>query len=91
MIDVAFAPNISVIRNGVPQSAGDFTPAGGGRYLPSVLKKLTDEAFRRPVGQADLTAALANPQQLGGCFILVGREHDAEGRDHDVEGGIGKR
>ena len=30
-------PNISSSRARVPHSAGDFTPAGGGRCLPSVL------------------------------------------------------
>src|SRR5947208_12708495 len=34
----AEAPNISARRASVPHNAGDFAPAGGGRYLPSVLK-----------------------------------------------------
>ena len=33
----AGAPNISLIRASVPHNAGDFAPAGGGRYLPRVL------------------------------------------------------
>src|SRR6478672_10090405 len=38
LMEVEAIPNISVMRARVPHSAGDFAPAGGGRYLPSVLK-----------------------------------------------------
>src|SRR6185436_8856937 len=38
LIELAWPPNISSSVARVPQSAGDFVPAGGGRYLPSVLK-----------------------------------------------------
>ncbi|MNT20040.1 hypothetical protein D3C72_1553330 [compost metagenome] len=38
MIEDAWAPNISSMRALVPHSAGDLTPAGGGRCLPMVLK-----------------------------------------------------
>ncbi|KAG0919231.1 hypothetical protein G6F32_016267 [Rhizopus arrhizus] len=34
----AWLPNISSMRARVPHSAGDLTPAGGGRCLPMVLK-----------------------------------------------------
>ena len=37
LIEIAAEPNISVRRPRVPQSRGDFAPAGGGRYFPSVL------------------------------------------------------
>src|SRR5215210_2698499 len=37
LMDVADVANISRRRASVPHSAGDFAPAGGGRYLPSVL------------------------------------------------------
>src|SRR6185437_13999550 len=33
----AEAPKVVSIHSRVPHSAGDFTPAGGGRYLPMVL------------------------------------------------------
>src|SRR5258707_703382 len=35
--ELAPASNISPSRPCVPHSAGDLAPAGGGRYLPSVL------------------------------------------------------
>ena len=58
--------------------------------LADSLEELADEAVRRPVGQADLAAVLADADQFGGGAILVGREHDAEGRDDNVETRVGE-
>ena len=86
----AWAPKNSLMRPSVPQSAGDLTPAGGGRCLPIVLKtwpmKPSGVQFARPI----LPPGLHDADQLGGGAILIGREHDAEGRDDDVETGIGE-
>ena len=53
MIEAAPASNISVSRARVPHSAGDLAPAGGGRYLPSVLKTCpinpSGVQFARPI------------------------------------------
>jgi hypothetical protein len=46
---------------------------------------------RRPVCQTDLAARLADPQQLGGGLIVIGREHHAKGRDDRVGGAVGER
>ena len=75
----------------MPHSAGDLAPGGGGDVLADGLEQLADEALRRPVGEADLAAALADASQLGRGAVLVGREHHAEGRDDDVEAAVGKR
>jgi len=65
--------------------------AGRRRHLPADrLEHLADEAFRRPVGEADLAAGLADTQKLGRGPVLVGREHHAEGRDHGVERAVGE-
>ena len=86
----AWAPKNPLMRPAVPQSAGDLTPAGGGRCLPIVLKtwpmKPSGVQFARPI----LPPGLHDADQLGGGAVLIGREHDAEGRDDDVEAGIGK-
>ena len=75
----------------MPQSAGDLAPAGGRQVFSERLEDLPDEALRRPVGEADPAAGLADARQFGGSLRLVRREHDAErGEDH-IEGGVIER
>ena len=91
MIDAACGPNSSAIRARVPHSAGDLAPGRRRHVLADGLEQLADEAVRRPVGEADLAAGLADAQQLGRGAVLVGREHHAEGRDDDVEAAVRER
>ena len=53
--------------------------------LADGLEELADEAFRRPIGEADLAAWLADTNQFGRRALLVRREHHAKGRDDDIE------
>ena len=84
-------PNISVSRARVPHSAGDFTPAGGGRCLPSVLNtwpmKPSGVQLARPI----LPPALQTRSSSAAARLLVRREHHAEGREHDVEAVVRER
>ena len=75
----------------MPQSSGDFDAGRRRQVFADRLEQLPDEAVRRPVGEADLAAGLADAQQLGRGLVLVGREHHAEGRDHRVEAAVGER
>jgi len=59
--------------------------------LADGLEQLANEAFRRPIGQADLAAGLAHAQQLGGGLVLIWREHDAESGNHHVEARVDER
>ena len=52
------------------------------------LEQMADEAVRRPVGEADLSARAADARQFVGGPLLIRREHDAEGRQNDVEAGV---
>ena len=90
-IEAMRSPNSSCRRSSVPQSAGDFTPAGGGRYRPISLNSSPMKLEGRPVGQADPPARLADPRHFRRGLLLVGREHDAEGGQHDVEARVGER
>jgi hypothetical protein len=45
--------------------------------LANGLEQLADEAFRRPVGQSDLSAGTAHPHHFVGGLLLVRREHHA--------------
>jgi hypothetical protein len=49
------------------------------------LEQVTDEAVRRPVGQADGATGPDHPDQLGGGLLLVRREHHADHGEHRVE------
>ena len=75
----------------MPQSGGDFAAGRRRQVFAERLEQLADEAVRRPVGEADLAAGLADAQQLGRGLVLVGREHHAEGRDDGVERAVGER
>ena len=58
--------------------------------LADGLEHLADEAFRRPVGEADAAAGAADAQHLGRRALLVRAEHHAEGREHGVERAVGE-
>jgi len=65
--------------------------AGRRRQVPAErLEHLADEALRRPVGQSDLAACLADAHQFGGGSILIRREHHAEGGNDHVEARVRK-
>jgi len=77
-------------RLGAPQR-GDFAPAGGGRYLPSVLKSWPMKGFRRSrLASPILPPGLQTRVELGRRFVLVGRNMTAEGRDTNVELGVSR-
>ena len=59
--------------------------------LADRLEQLPNEAVGGPIGEADLAAALADPDQFGAGTVLVGREHHAEAGDDDIEAAIGER
>jgi hypothetical protein len=59
--------------------------------LADGLEELADEALGRPVGKADLAAALADADHLGRGAVLVGGEHHPEGGDHHVEAAVRER
>jgi len=90
-IEAASAPNSSLSRVWVPQSAGDFTPAGGGMYLPIALNTWPMKPSGVQLARPMLAAGLADAKHLGRGLVLVGREHHAEGRDHGVEARFGER
>ena len=49
------------------------------------LEQPADEAVRRPVGEADLAARLADPEHFGRGLVLIGGEHHAERRNDGIE------
>ena len=66
--------------------------AGGGWHvLADGFEQLADEAFRRPVGKADLSAGTAHPHHLVRRLLLVRSKHHAECRQHDIEARILER
>ena len=75
----------------MPQSKGDFAAGRGWQIFAERLEDLSDEAVRGPVRKTDLATGLADAQKFGGRFVLVGREHHAEGREHHIESVVGKR
>ena len=70
---------------------GRFDAGRRRHVLAERLEHLADEALRRPIGQPDLAARLADAQQLGRGLVLVGREHHAEGRDDHIKACVGER
>ena len=78
MADAA-APNVIFTKPGVPQTAGDFTSAGGGRCLPIVLNswpmKPSGVQLARPIRPPDLHTR----SNSAAVPVLVGTEHSAEG------------
>jgi len=59
--------------------------------LADGLEQLADEAVGCPVGKTDLSAVLADADQLGSGALLIGREHHPEGRNDDIEAAARKR
>src|SRR5262249_2404028 len=68
-------PNISSRRARVPHSAGDFTPAGGGRYLPSVLNtwpmKPPGVQLARPIFPPGLQTRVSSPAALSWSAVNI--------------------
>ena len=79
------SPKSSFSRCSLPQSAGGLTPGGWWNVLANRAEDLADEALGCPVRQADLAARPADPQQLLGGLLLVGRKHHAKDREHHIE------
>ena len=62
-------------------------PGAGRRrqVFAECLEDLADEAFGRPVREPDVSPALQDSQQLGGCLVLIRRKHHAESGNNSIE------
>src|SRR6516165_4066694 len=61
------------------------------QVLAESPEHLSDETFRGPIREPNLSARLADAQEFGSGFGLVRCEHDAKSREDYVEGSVFER